>query len=933
MARPRRQVPTLQEALQSQPAAGPAGGDGVTAAPLHLPIYDFAPISRTVSGFLADKARRDGEKAAQEGERFVLENPALVSDLETDMAKISDPKERAAKLQEAFAFLQRSGKIVPAGDPYWQVGYAQAAGRMLAGSYRDRLAARLQEVSTVRGDDGQATVAPDLDAILSEEWERVANSPAVQNFYGGQAALGVKAQVDEEFRSRASLARAEAQEKDYTDMLAREIGGRFDAILAAEPVVTTESLQSITDFIGEEVRGRNVMDPRGLTMKALELSIGRLAAVDGDEAVRAVHAAQDLVVGGVRLGDDRGPVGLRLQELTQRVRETARAKALDELQQEETKRRLAVQQGESEYVDVLVRAKAEGQNPTEVARKLADKYLADPTAFGGRGAFVAESVMDFARKMDAASASDGKVLQDFNIMVADGQLGAAEALMRSALETGGLTGEDYARASATLRQRQEVSPFVEQDGMYQAVRGRYRETKPSGFTPEVQQALDDRTLDLERRLERDFSAFVRTTAGKPNREELHREWLATRESADLNTLREIGTETRAKRDQAVVKIRQSMVRYQDAGPDIDQAERDGALTQLEAQGLREQNAEAVVGRGRFFQSDAYRQAEADIDAQFDLAVGAQPTSADDIVARASAHEALRDAYDLELGKTLADPSVSPATFDAAARTTLRRVRDELGDRLFPSNRTTIKTDLGEGASAAEAVEGAKAKDADLAAAEAWQAEFSDPDARERFSSRSEFIQRHPKVPERVYEDAAKWMSGLDPFLGFRTTRAMVEESAQAAISDIVNDPALPDAQKQAAVGNVLELIGGVTPGDVIQGRVLVGPTEIQRDRARKNLAALETMTSYSLGGALSRAGEIARNRSIAEGPAQAVPMEGYKWRPYTTPFFRSREAFSAYQHDPAYADFLRKIGVDPDDDRQVRAWRKAQLGAIARTNP
>ncbi len=935
MARPRRPVPTLQEAVQAQPQAAPTGGSGVTAAPLHLPIYDFAPLSETVSGFLADKARKDGAKAALEGERFVLENPALVADLETDMGQIKDPKERAAKLKEAFAFLQRAGKVVPAGDPFWQVGYARAAGRMLAGSYRDRLSARITEVSTVRGPDGQAAAAPDLDAIMSEEWQRVQDSPAVQNFYGGQEALGLKAQVDEEFRSRASLARAQAQEQDYTNMLTGEIGGRFDAILAQNPVVTSETLQSITDFLSEEVRGHNVMDPRGLTMQALELSIRRLSALDGDEAVRAVHAAQDLVVGGVRLGDDRGPVGLRLQELTRQVRDDARQKDQSDLQQEDAKRRLAIQEGESEYVPLLVKAKADGQSPAEVARKLTEKYLSDPGAFGGRGAFVVDAMNDFAKRLDGARESDAKVLDQFNILLADGNLGAAEALVQSALNTDALTGEDYARAQATLSQRREVSPFVEQSGLYQAVRGRYQAAKPSGFSPEVQQSMDDQAMDLERRLERDFSAFVRTTAGKPNREELHRAWLDERESADLKTIRALGTETRSKRDEAVAAIRQGMTRFQDSGEAIDQAERTGAISVLEAQGLREQNAEAVSQRARFFQSDAYRQADADIDRQFDLETGGAPASADDIVARTTAHEVLRDAYDVELSKTLADPSVSPATFDAAARTTLRRVKDELGDRLFPSNRKTIKAGIEGGKSASEAVASAQAADADLSASEQWQAQFSDPAARERFTADSPFIVKHPAVPAGVYQDAAAWMSDLDPIFGSPTTRAQVEHSSSRALVSILADLSLTDADRQGAVGNVLELVGGVMPGDVIQGRVVVEPPDAEKGEAMRRIAHLESLLAVGQADFTERRmrAEIESLRPIANAAPTTVDMKGYAWRPYTTPFFRTREAMAAYQTDPAYPDFLRALGLDPEDDRQVRAWRKAQLSAIARINP
>src|SRR6185503_19782910 len=100
MARPRRPVQTLQEAVQVQPSANPTGGSGVTAAPLDLPIYDFAPLSRTITGFLADKAQKDAEKDAQAGERWALDHPALVQDMEGVLAQIKDPTERDQKQKD-----------------------------------------------------------------------------------------------------------------------------------------------------------------------------------------------------------------------------------------------------------------------------------------------------------------------------------------------------------------------------------------------------------------------------------------------------------------------------------------------------------------------------------------------------------------------------------------------------------------------------------------------------------------------------------------------------------------------------------------------------------------------------------------------------------------------------------------------------------------
>lgn len=922
MVRQRRPVQTLQEAIQVQPQAGPVGGDGVTAAPLHLPIYDFAPISQTVTSFLAHKARKDAAKKSLEGERFVLDNPSLVSDMEQDAAKIKDPEVRAAKLKEAFAFLQRSGKIVPAGDPYWQVGYSRAAGRMLAGAYRDRLSARLAEVSTVRDGDNNPVPAPDVDAIIAEEWEKVRESPAVQDFYGGQEALGLKAQVDEEFRSRSSLQRAQAQERDYNDMLTSEIGSRFDAILAQNPVVTSESLQSITDFLGEEVLGHNVMDPRGLTMQALELSIQRLASIDGDEAVRAVHAAQDLVVGGVRLGDDRGPVGLRLQDLTRRVREEAKSKDMAELQGADVARRLAIQQGEAEYVPMLLKAKQEGANVGEVARKLSAQYLADETKFKGQGAFVAESVQDFARQIDAARVSDGSVLDEFNILVADGQLDTAEALVQASLGAGSLTGEDYARATDTLRQRKDVSPFVEQSGIYQAVRGRYNETKPAGMTAEVQQGIDDQVVDLQRRLERDFSAFVRTTSGKPNREELHRAWLAERELADLTTIRTMGGEIRIRRDELVKSIRERSVRYQDSADMIDQGVADGTLTVLEGQAAREDNIAAVAGRERFFQSEAFREAEAEIDRQFQEV--SDPAAPEAVAALGAAKRRLRDQYTIALDALLADPAANPTTFEPRARAEVQRVLSELGTQLFPETAGAKKRAakaVESGASAEGAISAGKDLEEDRARAQIMAAVIADPRQRESFSSA--MFPPNPTVPVSFYDAAARWMSGKDPIFGSPTTREQVLDKMTAGLSVMSED-----VQAEAAAGMLA--VVGVAPQDVLRGRV-----ELERGPSASVMAEIESLQAGLRAGIWLRPAEV--REQIAGLRARLSPISidltAAKLPPYTTPFFRSKAALDAWQRDPGYAEFLARIGIDAEDDAAIEQWLISQRDATVRTNP
>jgi len=929
MARRRQTVQPLQDLIQAQPQAGPVGGADVTVARPDLPIYDFAPISKTISSYLAETERKDAEKKIQAGERWALENPALVAHVEENLAEIKDAKERALKAKDAFAFLQRNGQIVAPADPFWQVGYHRAAGRQLADQYRDRLNARMAEVSTVRDPaTGDVKGTPDLDAIMSEEWEKVSQSPAVQSLYGGQEALATKSNADAEFRKVAAEKRAAAQEKDYQDMLSREIGGRFDQILGANAVVTTETLQPITDFLTEEVRGHNVMNPRELTMDAIELSIQRLSAVDADEAVRAVHAAQDLVVGGVRLGDDRGPVGLHLQTLTQRVREQARNADLEELRGTDAKRKLAVQHAEGEYVPILQRAKEDGLSVQAAADKLAAEYLGgdDPMA-----PFVVEAMREYARNVDTARTSDAGVLDQFNTYLADGRLDAAEALARSAMATHSLTGKDYGTALATLEQRRSVSQYVEENGIYNAVRQRYGDARPKGFAPEIQAKIDADVLDRQRRLEREFSAYVKTTEGEPNREDLHRAWLAEREGADLADIRKFETATRTKGDAAVTEIRQKLSRYQDAGDVIERALQEGAITAADAQTYREARDQAVANRESFFTTPAYKESQQLLDAEFDRLDGGEAPTPEGLAARRAAHDEMRDRFSVALDAMLADPASTPATFEARARSEARRVEREVHQELFPSpeaKATEVGLQAGKGAE--ESIDQARALTADLTRAQSWASLIATPAARE--SMTGAMFAQVPELAKPVgreggtwaetknsfYDYAAAWMSGRDPILGAPVRRADVEEYAHAI---------LRSQPSPAATSSVLSVIG-VSPQEVLAGHATLQP--VAKAEVQAHADRLQRMSGLGMDSAGLRA-QLSALEAMTR-PVE-VPLEGLALNPYTTPFFRTEAAMEAFRQDPAYADFLRKLQIDPDDDALVNEWERHQLNNIQRTNP
>lgn len=895
-------------------------------------IHDFSPLSETVQGFLKKEAYDRSAELAQQGERYVAENALLVEDLETDAGKIKDPKERDAYLRKSFDWLQKQGVITPAADPYFQIGYARAAARMMAGRYRDRVFARMNEVSVTTGDDGLPGTPADPEAIMAEEWEKIGSSPAVQNFYGGQEALGLKTRVDEEFRARSSAQRAEAIEKEYMGALQREIGQDFDVLLHNNPHITSETLQGITDFVTNEVRGHNVQNPRELVLEGLKLSFQRAYDADPDEAVRAVYAAQDLVIGGVRLGDDRSGVGQQLEELKRRYIEQAKTKDASDVQATENKRRRAIQKAEDIFVPELVKAKREGRDLQPVIRALGERFLQEDTesqAYDGLGGFVVEELEAFGNKYDAARQSDQATISRLNVLIADGRTDEAEALSRSALEGEMLTGDAYAEIKQLIGQRKAASPWVENSAVYQDVRGRYDRSKPQGYTDEVQRKIDGNVVERQRRLSEDFAAFVKTTEGQTDREGAHRQWLEQRWAADNEALSVEWNGLTANRDQLIADIHKRGQRHQDSEDLIAQGESAGVITKTEAQSLRQQNEETAQ-RERFYGLPEYRDAEAWIETQIvtELATGGQP-GLPELQLREEAYEKLRGAYDAKLDEIFADEKVSPRNFTLRARLALREIRDELSDQLFPSARKTVEAGVEGEKSAEEISEQVEHLELDRQTSQAWRDQLATAAGRESLTSKSPLFRRAAAVPESFYEDAALWLSGVDPFFGSPVSRGQVESRARELAIGLAANHQLSDEERQDAAGAIIEVVG-ITPAEVLKDLAEFRTDPAQAAVIQERLRMMERLKHPKFPPSEQWKREHRALEMHLAGGA-SVELGGYQYRPFTTPFFRSEAELEAFSSSPDWEPFLQRLGIEPSDDVAVKDFGKAQLAAIDRT--
>lgn len=898
-------------------------------------LVDLAPLSRMVQGYLMEKEKKEAREQALAGAKWATENPQLVAQLEGEAAKIKDQKARSEKLKSEFARLQREGQIPASADPYFQIGYAKSAARIMVGHYRDRLVARMNDVSATTDPQTGLPAAPaDPEQIMADEWATVADSPALQNFYGGQVGVGMKAQIDEEFRAKAAERRGQKIETDYRNNTAQAIGQEFDRILAGNTVVDSATLQSITDMVATEARDHNLQEPRELVLQALKVSFARAFEDDPQEAIRAIHAAEDLVIENTRLGDDRSGVGEELAMLKRRYRDMASESATSDVRRKAAERQAAIQKGEDLYVGALLKAKREGKSiPLAVAEFEAQFLKSDEVAdtFGGNAEFVIDEMHTYARNLDQARESDQSVVQRLNILIADGELDSAEALVRAAMKSGQLTGEAYDSALTALSQRRDVTPFMEGNELYRAAKAEYGSAKAEGFAPEVQEALDAEVTTMQRALETDFAQYVRSTTGQANREELHRVWLQTRKAADVTKIRERNAEIRKGQDTALVDIQDRFQRFDGAGAQIDAALKAGTITAQQASELRVQSAQAVAGRDQFYSLPEYQQAHNAIDAQFDAKLQGQPPTVQDNALRQAAHQTLRDRYDLALDGFLQDRAVPPTQFRARARESIGQVREALGTQLFPEARAkTVQKKVAAGEGADEITAALAELDEDRDASYALAGLVADPAARESMTA-AIFGDPHPLIPTELYDVSAAWMSGRDPFLGRRMGRGDVEFVAYNAARRVADSAKANPADAKAATASLLAA-SGVNALDILQGMVTF---ELPESDKAATLAKIENIEAGLRAGIWARPDDIRQEIQVLRQRLDPVvlSLDGVPIRPFTTPMFRSREALTALEADPAWGDLLTRLGLDPDDQKQVDDFVSAQLDAIDRTNP
>lgn len=887
-------------------------------------ILNLAPLSATLTDFLAEENRKRGREGALAGKKFAVENPELVNELETEAGKLKDPKARRDFLKKRFDQLQRDGKIPSAADPFFQIGYARAAARSRVGEYQRRVQARLDEAAQTRDEDGEGVLPAEVDQILAEEWAAFVDSPSVTNTYGQEIALAAKEAIDADFRAKAAKARGERMEREFVEIFTGEISQMMEGQLGGKATVTSFDLTDITNHITNEARAHNVQDVRGLVAQAAELSIERARSVGGDEMARTVRAWQSLVVGNQRLGDDATGVGARLEKLAQQADDLADTELADSNRNRIERRRAAQLTLEDMVGTRLLDARERGEPLATVRDDLIREMEQDPSVFGTDAEFAAakQHLFELVEMAGETSLADPTVSVDFDFAMADRDLEAARLILDAARRDRTVDAATYRNMRDQLREASDLTPFLERNPSYSSAVEQVSALRLTGFEPEIQGAIDDEIFEAQRELKAGAEAALKRARAEGVDDELGavNDWLRENAPQIRQRVRESTEQRRADADEVVAQVGEMSTRMQDAGAVIDRALADGKITLRQAADLRARNAAEAARFSQFENLVDYRLVFSEIEnfVGFQVEEGSIQEGPDQARVTTALDNRWKAAFRKMAAEVRADETVSPGSYEAEILSRLPALRNEFLDEAFPGDRARIEKGLQEGESAAEAVRTEFKRDRQTA----------DQLARTpagAITVEALGVVPDPSVDPRVYQDAIRWQRGETPLFGSRPTQRDSEGHAWRALNG------MDEALRESAARNLIP-ITGITPGEVLADRRTVRAperTEVVADRVawlRRAVGSRAGLTDRVTQGLRE---ELERLEADVE-PIE-VSLEGYEYRPFTTPFFPNQAALDQFQDTDKWIPFLERLGVDTDDEDEILEFVAHQANIIDRT--
>lgn len=878
-------------------------------------IYDFGPLSRELRDLLVNTANAKGDAAISEGESAAAQNPGK-------------------DYREVFGKLVREGKIPEAASPLFQRGYMQASARSVVGEYHDRLLQRVAEVTSLTDKEGLPNKPVDPNAILSEEWEKLAQNPALQNFYGRQVASELKQRVDEDFKTKAAGARAQAVADSFKTMLSNEIAQQV-GMLQQKDEVTPGDIQSLTDLITNRAYDNNVKEPRAVAWAGMSLAIKHIANTAGaTEALRMLDTVADVKVAGLALGKD-ADVGNDLENLKLSLIRQQQHDNDDSMQRKNDQRREAMLTGKEQWLPKLLDAYQKRGNIVQVRDELRDQITNDAT-YGEFGPLVAQEMFDYADALTSRQGSNPKTVTDLNAHIAAGRFDEADALLRSAINTGDIQGEDVFRFDQRIEGQRSLGSKLQTDPEFQTTLQFLGDSNIRDMAPEIQERADlDRQKDQEE-WRQAAAAKMQSLAGANDAAEQFRVFSSEWRTNHGGMRRAVETTMREKKKAADDAVTAKNSRFLDASDTINSAYEAGVYTTAQRDQLLDKN-EARTNRSSWYRSP---------DVQFELtAIENEVTKSEDITDEKTKRlltgtliRQFQDKWNSLLTEKL--PNTEPRYVESLLREVARESGDEVLSGLGASKkRLTEKVTAGEepvkaGAEQAETLN-------DKRNANSWESTVDT--APGSLADNNELVnaKMHPLLPDTarrayvrlikheepsIFKSEALGHNGSADQFGL-SPRERAEDAMGRASLDIVNNPAVPEKEKAEAVVKAYSMVG-MRPEYLLSDEIDVSRSPTVRAFVKQTLDQYRAGKADGLGKAQAREIEKSEKLYLDE---HKISIKGVRIDPYTTPIWKnSIEMQEFIQARPGdFQKILKRLGVG-DDPASVQDFTYRQINTMNR---
>jgi len=921
---PRQQVGDLRRPAELAPVAAPVDTyyRPNLAGPELQALVDFSPLSESLRGLQQEMAAGERERKIEKGIQFATNNPDLVKEVNEAQLAAKTPEEARKSTQAAFQKLIAEGKLDEAASPLFQIGFSQASARTVMGAYRDAVFARMAEATTiVDGENGLPAEPADPQAIMAEEFEKLAGNVALRNHYGAQTAAELRQQIDDEFTGKVAAERTSAVRERHRTLLRNDMTQRIGAWTNLAQV-TDEDRAQLTEFISKEVHAKNVSDPRGLALEAFEAAFAQAAdkraGGDAETAIRLIEDAEELQIGGVKLGEDAS-ASLRLKELKRQYERQKDQDEDEEYRGRDRKKQAAIDKAQRELLPVLLEEHEKGGS-VERAYDLLREKIAGDTEFGEYGGVAAEWLRDYKNTLQNTKSSDRSVTDAVDVMLARRDTKGARAMLDAALydDATAISGRDYATYLEKIREAEDIAPEMEQTTIYQDYRSRIAQGRRlQGFPAEVQAKHDEFYDSLVQQFDEEVEEVVRATRGQPNANAARRAFVRERGQKVMEAMRLRETEIRAKQTQFDSEL--AKLNRQRLPADDLIAAYQGDLTAEQVAAARAMNDEAQSRKDLFEAPESRRVLDS-----IDRAVansGLEGFDADSL--RSLLTDKFYTAANNRLDEVL--PNTPPAQLPHRWRGILSELDKEMQSAAGSEIKDAAKR-VSKGEEPLKAIEGQQERNLDRDNSDAFAKALR---SGQGVTKNSTFLPRNPHVSPSFYEMYADHVSGHWTLSRFgKVPRDEVVNKAAIETGRILSDANLSPKEQGEAVAAMYSMVG-MKPEFLLADEITVERPASVREKAERELKWYQN--AIELGGlSSSYHKEAARLRELIT--PKKVPIKGVKFNPYTTPVFESETQlnFMAQREPAKWKAILARIGIDAENPDQEREFVKHQLDAIAR---